>query len=411
MLRGGGGGGCPYGTVLIYDVAANVTYDSAKLEWATSPSGATSYVEWGPSSDPQEFSDSPSGDSLSVNYLDPSATYDFLIYASANCYNTGSYSGGFQTPGIPWHQGWLTIYGSVRDSNGAIPPADSVQIQYQCPGGSFSGWVGSGGVWGLNVPSDWSPDDCGQQPFIITAQDLSWGMHWNLSLHLYAPQDVNFTLPTAVTAWVPIVYDYVGTSYARIVAQQGSSYTVQYTDEIGGNGVTSTASYTFGNNESTSYGEGLEVLMQHWITGQVNFSAYSRTSDIEGIQIGGYTEHSNITYPTSAGPYSPTNLPPDSAKCYCNVSPGITISNTSAVFGSVSGIAGLQFSVSVGVSYGIDASVSFTVDLEMTVTKAESATTTVVIDNTDTVTHQFLICLQGDDRFGEGVSYYVWMLS
>ena len=334
-----------------------------------------------------------------------------MIYASANCYDPGSYSGEFQTPGIPWQQGWLDIYGLVRESNGAIPPADSVQITYQCPGGSFSGLVGSGGTWALNVPSDWSSKDCGQQPFIITAQDLSWGMHWNLSLHLYAPQDVNFTLPTAVTAWVPIVYDYVGTSYARIVAQQGSSYTVQYTDEIGGNGVTSTASYTFGSGESTSYGEGLEVLVQHYITGQVNFSAYNRTSYIEGIQIGGSNGNWTITSPTSAGPYSPTNLPPDSEYRNYTISPGLTFSNTSAVLGTVSGIAGLDFSVSVGVSYGIDASVSFTVDLEMTVTKAESATTTVTIDNTDTVAHTFRICLQGDDSLTEGVSYYVWMIS
>ena len=289
-----------------------------------------------------------------------------------------------------------------------------MQITYQCPGGSFSGLVGSGGTWALNVPSDWNPDDCGLQPFIITAQDLSWGMHWNESFHLYAPANVSFVLHTAISARIPTVVDYVNMNgpYASVVATQGTTYQVINKSEVGGNGVTSTFTYTVTQAQESPWGQGLEVDESHWVTGEVNFSAYGQSVAIEGVQIGGESGSSKVDNTSTPDPYSLSNPPPDSGRWNVTVGPNYTATRTVELEGSVSNMAGLDVSLSMGVNIGpVDVGVSFTIDLELTVTQAQQNAISIQMRNPTNAPLTFVIYTQGYNSVNAGIVTYVWLES
>jgi hypothetical protein len=307
----------------ISDVEAVAESTNVTISWEVSPiSSPNATLNWGNTSayEFHEYNISGSGGAYTVflNYLAPNTTYYYEIWAgppASTCdinWIGGLYAASFSTGADLMS----AISGVVTDQTGAEFSQGGLYVQASCldmPSGAsnvpiYAVTSPSGGYSLVGAPSYYSGAlhyVCPSGPFDVqiinqvtqytsglTIKDSSqWPGHWNETVAVWAPQVVDFVLPSDyLSPYFPAVLDFsnAAANYSTIGYSTGTS--TSYTTSLGYSwSVGSGSGPAFSGTSSTSstYTEGasggfeqeggtLDYIVQRETSGTVEFNALSR---------------------------------------------------------------------------------------------------------------------------------------
>jgi hypothetical protein len=415
----GGGGSCPSTYTLYFSASVRTNSTNSTVSfWLTGSSplpSASANLSWGPSTSYRYAAASnvavgtqPSGVVKTfINYLDPGATYYYKVIGWATCSDTngthmyqGSYTGSWTT-GSTYPSAFT---GTVEDINGTVAPMyTTVYAWCNDTIGGYNwlnvGYTNSAGQYSIgNVYTACAYYGEGYHVAVLLwgkyfgYYGVNWYGRWNESYFVWAPQVVNFGLPTQTPTWIPMAAAFVHNGSAK--ATEGGSYysNSKYTSNSI-SGVKTASSVTWAENGNFTYLPGQSVVDYglYNVTGEVVMNALgNRTPYIDGVQYWGNQIRSidnptGVTDPDTIANFNPTNC----AGGYMIGKPAGTWWNASQlVSGSITQkvTAGVYLEpvpgFGVGVDWGIDGpgvgigpDISFTIVTESeTVTVEHSAT-------------------------------------
>lgn len=457
-----GGGGCTptEQAVDIYDVKMTAESTNTTLSWSESPAGSSTTLYWSNSSewDVSEFSQGVSGSgsySVFLDYLEPSTTYDYEILAqppAGTCtvtYTAGTYSSAWSTQS---ESNYLNTYGIVITGtiyNSAITdiaPADLAVIvtctKYAASGDwDVMGFTNARGQYSLAVGHNGEPMCTygGYGYFVVevwNGYNDYWANQWNETIVVWAPQVLNFYVPTSPLSSTPVVaaMEFTHTGAAQVSFCKDTSSTAEfeaYASETGSLfglsfDETSTSSY------STSFGTsscvagqgkpGFEAWGYPHVAGELVFNAIAgRVTSVPWTQY--YLPLSN------AGSGNATSAPiqdwvpePTSETGACINSYGaymfhyqIPAGSATQTFdfyagGTVSGISGETFGASVPVVLDADqiGTVSYTSGYSITTTLSSEFYASVIIPGPASSIQYFTVACTPSTTSETGIVLHVW---
>jgi hypothetical protein len=285
--------------------------------------------------------------------------------------------------------------GVVTDPNGATLNGGNMWVWAYCAnyppgaiiGGSLSSWTStstsSSGHYSLGEPYWYDNQNGNDEPctadggggyavqianYPISVDNMQvgnalWVGHWNETIITYAPQYLNFYLPTNFMGpMVPLVLDFTGDSavafdYASgLASQTQSSWSF---DGFSGSSTVTTGKLTSLSTQNNP-GTNLEYYARFYVTGSTTFNAISRQQPVinSWSYVGGPLSPSNN--PNQAtDPITPFyNTAETNEVCY-SVYPGAAaITETSTYSQSYVLTSGFNLNIAVGVDLGGGVSMS-----------------------------------------------------
>jgi hypothetical protein len=293
----------------------------ASLTWDESPAGSSTSFYWGLTPGYLYGSQSVPGSgsySLSLNFLEPSATYYYKIVAeppAGTCtitYTQGTSSGSWGTQSDPVSPSTV-IQGAVsgKTSSGTTPAGANLFVEAQ---GCFSyggveyefnnvGVTSSAGQYSIPLLQGAVVDSGCSVPMTVSVynqvnlydagqkQSVVWPGYWNETILIWAPQTVNFVLPMNYNSgYLPAIVDFSNSPYTSLSVAQSTGYEQSYTYDwvasgtVGGDvnfGGGTSSSTTETNGYSIQNTEGVNSYAFCWaseyqVTGSIGFSATTR---------------------------------------------------------------------------------------------------------------------------------------
>jgi hypothetical protein len=292
-----GGGGCPEGTVSVSATATGKATE-AWINWTTNY-GSYNTMSWGNTTSYSytAVSNQYGGSwNIFLNYLDPNTTYYYHISASKSCYNSGSHSGSFATSAD------LTdmFSGMIEDVNGTQAPTGMI-VQVGCHN-PYSGYnystqtlvsynYGAGINYRVSVSLYCQSEGLGYVVFVsngVLPGTGTWQGRWNETFVVWAPQVVNFGLPTTVDSWIPMTEAFVHNASARAIQENSAYFQSTYTSSSEGESYHSSATWTAYGNFTPPTGQSIIDMGQFYTDGNLVMNAIgNRTPYVAAIQYWG----------------------------------------------------------------------------------------------------------------------------
>jgi len=408
------GGGCPSGTTLGLTASTQAEATNVTLSWY--PSTADLYGTWanvtfGNSTAyhfyavNDSFGSGDSGSGVFIDYLQPSTVYYYKIVAWGYC---------ISTPNSYYHQTYTgtwttsldamsTISGRVVDVNGTAAPS-WMEVWIRCAGSQSLGnyWPqtsGTGYYSSGNLGSGYQLNCANDGGYAVTAMTepnvggnyASWLGHWNETIVVWAPQWLNFGLPTATATWLPMSAAFVNNNGRAI--QSGSYYlSSQYSKSWDGASQSSDVQFAESGNFTYPVNQNVIDLGLYQTTGVLMMNAVTnRTPYIGGIQYWGAQLKSidNPTYtsdPDSLANFNPTN-------CYgtykINKPAGTWWNGSATVGGSITNTeqAGTYLTwgvgAGIGLDFGLDGGIGIAAGVEVTFTVVDTSESVTISQSAD----------------------------
>ena len=215
-------GGCPKGTVGI-TVSMAVTNPTNVTVKVTVSVNSTVYFYWGNTTNygftllgGTWFPSSSLTHSYFIDFLEPSTTYYYEVKASTKCYYGGTDQGSWQTGS----DSMTTFSGVIQDVSGNKAPQDTSVIAWCYNSVDNYHWTAQAfvqstttGQYSLTAWNGCSPPNGnGYHVAVLLGGTYlgyladAWYGHWNETVVTWAPQVVNFYLPTTFTG--PTIVNY-----------------------------------------------------------------------------------------------------------------------------------------------------------------------------------------------------------
>ncbi len=426
---GGGGGGCPVGTLTVSVAVTNVNPTNATMT-ITYSSGSNLNVTWGNSTNYGLWDNTTNGPwpfTVFLNYLQPSWTYYYKVQAYESCWtgatSTGHWTTGIEPSTVPLtgvvydvngtydHSGNVAVYTQCADS-GIVPPSVWSKVSFTNSLGQYSiqSWLYSGYTpyypcQGYDVQVlNWVASYTG------VGTSNVWLNHWNESIVVWAPQVVNFGLPTAITTWVPMAEAFVHNQTARAIEAGNSYFKSTYTTYTNtGQYYYSSVGWNNGGTFTANPDQNIIDLGQFNTTGDLRMNAMgNRTPYIDAIQYWGNPLRSNDVPTYASDPEALSNFNQNTCQFWKQARPqgnwwndSVNISGTAInkvtagtylTFGVGIGI-GLDFGLT-GIGIGVGPDISFVIVHESSsITVIQNSQWAWQIHYTYPGTHYYSVCL------------------
>jgi len=407
---------CPTPYVIDLESGVQVSATNVTISYgATSSSplpGGTGTVVWGNSAaypwravSGQSFelySSAPA--SVYINFLEPSTTYDYKIWATGTCHDssgTHTYNGTLTGQWTTGADHSMIITGQVLGENGTAAAYTLVEIRCQTANPPWINYLQTNGNGYYTENLSIGNKVLCTAPYHgyeITASAVTLGLsgydsfpgYWNETIVVWAPQIVNFGLPTTTETWLPMAAAFVNNNGRAI---QGGTYYLDSTNSESSSGYSFSSSIQFKESGNFTYpvNQNQVILGLYQTDGMLVMNATTnRTPYIGAIQYWGpqlkSMDNPNYTAdPDTLANFNPTNC---AGSYEVNKPAGTWWNGSTTVAGSVVQKikAGVYLSWGIGVGIGVDfglggigigvgPDISFTlVDTSETVTVSETAT-------------------------------------
>lgn len=447
LIGGARGGGTEGPTCVKYNitfsgVGVTTTSTNASLHWSVSQTASVS-LAWGNTSTygftALNGQGETTGGTSYINFLEPNTKYYYRLSASASCGSSGSYASTFTTQAWPVvdmysPSAWVNGTVSSPGGNGSRPAGLTVQVGCLNPlldAQPRYGYTDSSGNYSILV---WSPTfqplTCvpDKLPLIVQLQNYGgtmWKGHWNETIVIWAPQSVNFYLPTnSVSGFIPMTYDFTNSSYVQFTLTTSSTLT---TSESYGLSIQ-------GAMDGVAVGGGLSYLTSAWVTTTSSYPGVTGDSyrmqqkfEVTGTEVFSVISRAVNLFPLffepsgsiSSGPTSVTDW---MSRPACDSDPGVVYciyfqgsspySNSMTSGGSYALSSSFQVSVSESLDIpGIGTgSGSIQGSYSTTLTSQTSYTVGFTVSPPSNVCYRFEYVFQGDGSGTQGVVAHVWNL-
>jgi len=364
----------PLSCVVTDTVTSSVTYHAtnATISWTVQVK-STIYLYWGNTTNYgyTAVNGTVYGSGTNTTFLDflePGTNYYYYVEAMFDpphpYYCPGAYSGGWGTPA----DHMTTISGQVVDVNGTSAP--SIEIWIRCrispPWNDYPMTNATGYYLDTSIGNKLSCDSPLYGGYEITAFAAPLGGpnyqnflgHWNETIVVWAPQQVNFGLPTTTETWLPMAAAFVNNNGRAL---QGGTYFLNSTYSKWWSGYQYSSSVQFKESGNFTYpvNQNQVILGLYQTDGMLVMNATTnRTPYVSAIQYWGPQQKSsdNPNYakdPDTLANFNPTNC---AGGYKVNRPAGTWWNGTAKVSGSVvqQVKAGVYLTWGVGLGIGVD---------------------------------------------------------
>ncbi|MGA8512305.1 MAG: hypothetical protein WB778_06255 [Thermoplasmata archaeon] len=248
-----------------------------------------------------------------LNYLESNTTYYYKLTDHATNENpstqTGSWAMGSDAPYL--QSSGDAIIGTVYDDNDT-PAIAGIQVGATCnfksPAWSYIATTNSAGQYSIPVRFNGESDACqalggikGAGAYVVEVENgycgiigcnspvTEWNKRWNETVIVWAPQVVNFYLPTVfISGYIPQITDFSNANtsnglagYSTVSYTTGTTYSTTETDcstyLVVFGGCTSTSESITASNTYSSLNGNLFVSQQFWTSGDLLCDGMNRS--------------------------------------------------------------------------------------------------------------------------------------